>query len=370
VTPAPHTVGCGEDVATSGIWIGLDVGADELSVCGTDDEGTVMFEQLVPTRASALTALLGPKRRRIKLIGLESSPYAVLLVRSLRNLKYPVAVFEARQASKFLAIRRNKSDKNDARGLAELARLGRGSVSEVRIKSPECQRLRSMLVTRKRLVELRVTIEGTMRSLFRLNGGRLKSSSSAATLKKNVANELKRIHEIRKIDLTEDSESLLALSEALRTYLEAIDKKLSKMAKEHLVCRRFLAITGVGPLCALSFYSAVEDPTRFKRSADIGPYLGMVPLIRQSGQTITRRHISKMGDRMTRSLLVTAALHHLRYGNSALSAWGGRLAERSGKGLAQVAVARKLAVVMISMWKANTPYDPKHGAVAKEPIAA
>ena len=364
--------GAGEDMATRKLWVGLDVGADETAVCGTDDEGTVVFEHLVSTKASAVDALLAPKKRRIKLVGLESCSFAIPLTRSLRKLGYRVSVFDTRQASKFLAIRRNKTDKNDARGLAEIARLGRESVSEVHVKSPESQRLRSMLVTRQKLVGLRVTAESTMRSLFRLNGGRLRHSSSAAILKKNVANELKHIRKLGKIDLTEDIEPLLALSGALRTYLERIDKKLSSMAAEHPVCQSFLAIKGVGPLCALSFYTAVEDPTRFKRNADVGPYLGLVPLVRQSGQTTSKRRISKMGDRMTRSYLVTAANLHLRYGDTALRTWGANLMDRRGKRRAQVAVARKLAVIMISMWKSNEAYDPQRGETpfAREAVVA
>src|SRR5437879_4718771 len=117
-------------MARPSLWIGLDVGADETTVCETDDNGTVIFERPVDTNASALHALLRSDKRRIKLIGLESGCFSMVLCRSLLKLGYPVAMFEARQASKFLAIRRNKTDKNDARGLADIARLGRGSVSE------------------------------------------------------------------------------------------------------------------------------------------------------------------------------------------------------------------------------------------------
>jgi transposase len=352
-------------MATRRLWVGLDVGADDTVVCGTDDQGSVEFERLLPTDARHLDAFLKPEKRRIRLIGLEAGSSAIPLTRSLRKLGYRVAVFETRQASKFLAIRRNKTDKNDARGLAELARLGRDGVSEVQIKGLEFQRLRSTLVTRQRLVCLRVTTEGTMRSLLRLNGGRLRSSSSAAALRRNVAGELEQLRNLQNIDLTDDINPLLVLSEALRTHVEAIDKKLAKLAENQSVCRRFLAIPGVGPICALAVFSAVEDPMRFKRSADIGPYLGMVPLVRQSGQTISRRPISKMGNRMTRAYLVTAAQHHLRYGDSALTQWGAKLVQRRGKGQAQVAVARKLAVMMVSMWKSGSPYDPKRGLIAR-----
>jgi transposase len=283
-------------------------------------------------------------------------------------------VFEARQASKFLAIRQNKTDKNDARGLADIARLGRDSVSEVRVKSPECQRLRSTLVTRQKLVQLRTMVEGTMRSLFRLNGGKLKSASSVATLQRNATEEIRRLRKFNRIDLSEDIEPLLALSLATRTYVETLDKRLTKRAEDDPVCRRFLEIPGVGPITALCFYSAVEDPSRFRRNADVGAFLGLVPVVRQSGQNVARRRISKRGDAMTRTYLTTAAQHHLRHGDSALTAWGALLAGRLRKGGVHVAIARKLAVTMLAMWKTGERYDPYRArsktdfATAGEPL--
>ena len=329
-------------MATRTLWVGLDVGADQMAVCGTDNQGTVVLEHLIPTSAAAFHDLVRTEKRRIRLIGLESCSAAIPLTRSLRKRGYRVAVFNSRQASKFLAIRQNKTDTNDARGLAEIARIGRASVSEVRVESPECQRLRSMLVSRQKLVTMRKTIEASVRSLLRLNGGRLKSSSSAAMLGKNVANELSRIRKLTKADLSEDIDPLLALSQAIRSYVEASDKRLSTLAKEHPVCRNFLEIPGVGPICALSLYSAVGDAGRFKPSADIGPYLGMVPTVRQSGKSTNRRRISKMGDAMTRSYLSNAAVSHVRFGASAMSDWGRSLRERTSNRQAHVAVAESL----------------------------
>jgi len=355
-------------MAARTLWVGLDVGADTMAVCATDNRGTVEFEHLIPTNAAVFHQLMKAEKRRIKLIGLESGAAAIPLTRSLRKMGYRVAVFDSRKTSKFLAIRKNKTDKNDARGIAEIARVGRVSVSEVRVKAPECQQLRSMRVTRKKLVTLRTTVENSMRSLFRLNGGRLKKSTTAAALKANVTNELKILRKLAKIDLTEDIGPLLGLSEMIRTHVEVLDKRLAQLAEDHPVCRNFLEITGVGPICALSFYSAVEDPGRFKRSADIGPFLGMTPVVRQSGQSTSRRPISKMGDAMTRSYLVSAALNHLRFGTSAISVWGRGLRERTSYRQARVAVARKLAVMMIAMWKSGERYDPQRGSLQEEAL--
>ena len=352
------------------LWVGLDVGADDMAVCCTDDDGNTRFECSIPAKAAALDDVLRSQKRRIKRIGLEAGSCGVLLARTLRQLGYRVAVFEARKASKFLAIRKNKTDKNDAKGLAEVARLAGPSVTQVLVKSPACQRLRSKLVTRRRLVRVRSSLEASMRSLFRLNGGRLKAAHSASALRTNVSNELARMQTLKLVDLTDEVRPLLVLSEAARNFIEDLERELQDIAEHHPVCRRFLDIPGVGPICALSFYSAVEDPTRFRRNADVGAYFGLTPTIRQSGQSTAGLHISKTGDGMTRSYLAQAALSHVRYGNSPLTAWGAQLSERRGKGRAQIAVARKLAVMMMAMWRSGEPYDPKRNVRAAEGSAS
>lgn len=310
------------------------------------------------TSATELRKALRPYRRRLRLIAMESGSTGTHLARKLLRLGFPVAVFDARQVSKFLGITQNKTDRNDARGIAEVARLGRQVVSEVRLKDAEVQHLRSALVMRQRLVRIRVAAEGAMRSLFRLNGGRLERARSARLLRRNVTQELARLRKVEKLDLRERVEPILTLCENLRVYLERLDKEIAASAQQNPVCQRFMEIPGVGPICALSFYTAIGEPSRFKRSADVGAYLGMTPRILESGQGTARLGISKMGSRMTRTHLVTAAMIHLRRGQSALCDWGLSLRERSGRGRARVAVARKLAIVMLAMWKSGRPYQP------------
>ncbi len=342
------------------LWIGLDVSADETAVCATDNDGTVLLEVQVASKATAIHSVLKSDKRRVRLIGLESCSFSISLSRSLSKLGYPVAMFETRQSSKFLSIRRNKTDKNDARGLADIARLGRSSVSEVRVKALECQRLRSTLVTRQKLIQLRTAMEGSMRSLFRLHGGKLKSSYSAAALRRNVCEELRRLRKSEKIDLTEEMQPLLELSAATRAYIEELDRRLSKQVDENAVCQRFIEIPGVGPITALAFYSAVDDPHRFRRTADIGAYFGLVPRVRQSGQSVTRIRISKAGDKLTRTYLTGAAKQHLKTANSSLALWGTGLSERLKRRGVHVALARKLAVTMLAIWKSGEHYDPFH----------
>lgn len=348
-------------MARASLWVGLDVGAESTTVCATDDHGTVMFEQSIASEAAAIHGLLKCDKRRIRLMAIESGSFGIVLFRTLQKLGYPIAMFDARQASKFLHIRRNKTDKSDARGLADVARLGRDSVSQVCVKPPECQRLRSTLATRQRLVQLRMTVEGTLRSLFRLNGGSLPSSCSAAALRRNVSAELRRLRRSERVDLSADVEPLVSLSLAARSYVEALDKQLAKRAEDDPVCRRFLEIPGVGPLTALSFYCAIHDPHRFRRNSDVAAFLGLAPVVRQSGQSAATHRISKMGDKMARVYLTTAANHHLKCANSALVIWGDTLSTRLRRRGVQVAVARKLAITMVAMWKSGDSYDPHRG---------
>jgi transposase len=188
-------------------------------------------------------------------------------------------------------------------------------------------------------------------------------------LRRNVSEELKRLRRSEKIDLSEEIEPLLALSATMRGYVEDLDKRLSKRAEENPVCRRFLEIPGVGPITALAFYSAIDDPHRFRRNADIGAYFGLVPRVRQSGQTLIRSRISKKGDRLTRAYLTSAAKHHLR-ANSSLALWGADLSGRLTKSGVHVALARKLAVTMLAIWKSGRRYEPYPSAAEKQQFDA
>ncbi len=339
-------------------WVGIDAGEDTLACCIINDQGEVAQENSLPANAVELKKLLKPFRRQVSLIGVEAGSTGILIARSMLRLGYPVSVFEARKASKFLGIKLNKTDKNDARGLAEIARIGRSAVSEVRVKDIESQHLRSSLVMRQKLVRVRVGAEGAIRSLIRLNGGRWKAATSATTLGRNVRAELSRLKRTERVDLREQVEPILKLCESLRSYLEDSDRTLTATAEQNPMCRRFMEIPGVGPICALSFYTAIDEPFRFRRNADVGAYLGMTPRVRQSGQSTAKLRISKMGSRMTRSHLVTAAGIHLRCGESAIRDWGLALRERAGKGRARVAVARKLAITMLAIWKSGRSYEP------------
>jgi len=264
-------------------------------------------------------------------------------------------------------VRVNKTDANDARGLAEIARLGRSHMTRVHVKSAEVQHIRSKLVFRHKLNIHRLACESMIRSLITLNGGRARAALSAATFKTNVENALVQIRTESGMNLDDEILPLLQLSLQLRVFLDTLGKRLTAWAEADPVCSRLMEIPGVGAICAISFYSAVEDPTRFIRVSDVGPYLGLTPLVLQSGSSLRHSRISKRGNKLTRSHLTLAASSILsRCRPCYLKEWGQSIASRAGPGKARVALARKLAVTMLAIWKNGDRYDPKYPADRKD----
>jgi transposase len=345
-----------------GLWAGIDVGEDSSFLSVIDAGNEVLVEQAVPTDAAIISAMLkDPSLCGIEQIALEAGASSITLVRGLRAAGHPVLVCETRQVSRYLRVRVNKTDSNDARGLAEIARLGPSDLTRVHVKSHEIQRIRSKLVFRHKLNLHRVACEGMIRSLIRLNGGSVRTAQSPVTFKRNVETALERMKIDLEVDLSHEILPLLELSLSLRTFLASLHAQLTAWASDHEVCALFMEIPGVGAICAASFYTAIEDATRFARPTDVGPYLGLTPKVLQSGKSLRHDRISKRGNKLTRSHLTLAASVILLHcpGNH-LYAWGQSLVQRAGPGKARVALARKLAVLMLSMWKSGARYNPNY----------
>lgn len=342
------------------IWVGVDVGESISFLSVIDKDDNEISKICLPTSYKSIATYLEDfDGFEIVQIAIESSNAGTHLVRKLREKDLPVEVYETRRASKYLRVRGNKTDGNDARGLAEIAKLGRSVLTKVHLKSPAFQKLRSELMFRHKLTLHRVACEAMIRSFIKLNGGTLKSVTSARTLRKHVGDELTRMKMTLGVDLAKDVEPLLELACGLRQYLTTVEAHFTAFANKNPVCSRFLEIPGVGPICAVSFYSAIEDPARFSRAIDVGPYLGMVPTVAQSGKSIKYGRISKRGNKLTRTHLTLAAGALLnRCKDNPLQIWGKNLEERVGHGKARVALARKLAVLMMTIWKSGERYDP------------
>ena len=347
---------------TGQVWAGLDTGIKSTSVCLIDNQGKVLLEETCPTNSDIVgDVLLRFGRENLVRVCIEAG-VANEFIRQLRNQEFPVFICETKRSAKFLGIRRQKTDRNDAAGLADLGRLAGEPLREVHLKSLECQQVRTKLVTRQKLLRTRQSCDALIQSTIRMYGGDLKLRWRHGSIAGDTDRQLE-LMAANGLDIEQDLRPLITTSEYLRHQLKGIDKRLKTDAENDPVCKRLLGVPGVGPLTALSFYSVVEDPSRFPIARDIGPFLGLTPSLYSSGIRSRSARISKIGNKLTRSNLVSAAtvLLNISQTDCALKRWGDGLSARIGRGKARIAVARKIAVLMLHLWKTETEFDPEYG---------
>jgi transposase len=342
------------------LWAGVDLGVETASVCIIDDAGEVLHEAVCPSGTEHVRHELSTFRRtRFATVAFESG-VGTHVARGLRNRGYPVELYEARQLSKFLRVRRNKTDAGDARGIAEAGRISASLVSKVYLKSLESQSLQSRLAVRRHLIRQRVASVNMLARQIELFGGRLRCDAKRDGFRAAVEAEIRKLFPDRSSSLVAQLRHLADHAQRLAAYQRALDRDLEREARQIEVCRRLMEIPGVGPICALSFYAAIDDPHRFARVAKVGSYFGLAPRIRQSGLTSRKARISKMGNKSVRSLLVHAAglYLHLEKEQSDLRDWTLRIERRRGRAPSRVALARKLAVIMLAIWKGGDHFKP------------
>lgn len=340
-------------------WVGLDMGHERTSLCIIDKTGAIVTEQNCAADENVIIERLkSVQRRTIRQIGMEAG-VGTHIARRLRADGYPVRVLDVGRARRFLQINRLKTDASDARGLAELVRVGQSIGSEVHVKRIETQNIRTMLVIRQQLIQQRRKLDQLIQALIRLHGGEAKRSKAAGHMVA-CANRAASRMEADGLSMKQDIRPLLAVAEGLRAHQADLDQRIAEMVASHPVCQLLMSVPGIGPITALSFYSSIDDPDRFRRVSDVGAYLGLTPLIYQSGSSLRRGGISKAGCKMTRTYLVSAAtviICRCRT-ESPLRTWALSLRERTGTGKARVALARKLAVLLLHLWKTGERFDP------------
>src|SRR5271156_4342233 len=331
---------------------GLDVSMAETQVCVVTRDGAVIHKAKVPSTPADIAAELAqvPACRRIVF---ETGRMAPMLYHGLRQFGLPVVCVESRQAYQALKLlATHKTDHNDARGLAHLARTG--FFKPVHVKSLPAHAVRSLIIARKKLVGQRVTLENQIRGLAVVFGVRLPRALSPTFIEQ----ALRASEGITGLSVA--MRGLIAARDAVLAAVGAIDADMKKMVRASDACRRLMTIPGVGQLTALAFTAAVDDPERFKRSRDIGAYLGLVPRRYQSGEVDYTGSISKCGDRRVRTLLYEAANVMLtRYkGPLKLKDWALAIAKRSTMRKARIALARRLAIIMHAMLRHGTEFKP------------
>ena len=332
-------------------YVGLDVSQKETAVCVVDQVGNVLFEGKAPSDPGALARVIHKRAPAAERIGFETGAMASWLWHELKRVGLPVVCVDARHAHAALSVRMNKSDPNDARGLAELIRVG--WYREVRVKSDDSQAVRALLVARSRLVRIRRDLENQIRSLLK-EVGLLFSRAIGGQFRIRVLQLVDDQHVLRSI-----VDGLLAVHEEVTKQQELLDKRIRTEAKADETTCRLMSVPGVGVVTAMTFRHTIDDPARFRSAQTVGAYLGLTPRRKQSGELDYNGRISKWGDRMLRTYLFEAAsvLLHRTQRWSALKVWGTRLMKRIGAKKAKIAVARKIAIILHCIWTDGTEFE-------------
>ncbi len=329
----------------------LDVSLRSVNICIIDDQGKIKAEAKLDSEVEDIAGYLQSLDCPVSRIGLEAGTLTQYLTYGLQSAGFEVICMESRQVKAALSAMRNKTDKNDARGIAQVLRSG--WYSRVHVKSLASHHIRLLLSARKAVLSKCVDLENEIRGLFKVFGIKLPPKLGHGSFDKAVR---------------ETIEADSALAHALLPLLEArlvlyhtfrvLDNRTRKMALRDPVCQRLMSTPGVGFVTALTFKAAVDDPHRFKRSRTVAAHFGLTPRRFQSGEVDNSGHISRSGDRDVRRTLYTAANAMMTRSAkwSSLKAWGMQLAKTRGHRRAVVAVARKLAVILHRMWLDETQF--------------
>lgn len=259
-------------LGTRKYWVGLDTGISATAVCLIDENGEILFEGMRDTNAGQVKDILRPFGvEGVQAITIEAG-VGTHMVRELREYGLPVQVVEVRKASKFLAIRRQKTDANDARGLAELGRLGRSIGAEVFVKTLDCQNIRSQLNVRKNLVQQRMKLDALVQSIVRLHGGKLKTRSGIGKLASGIEDQLPQLQGDG-LDVEAEVRPLVEIAESLRTHIADMDKRFRALASAHPACSILMTVPGVGPITDCRFSAPLEIPSALTGTATLAPIL-------------------------------------------------------------------------------------------------
>ncbi|ESQ81456.1 IS110 family transposase [Asticcacaulis benevestitus] len=332
-------------------YAGLDVALRTVALCIVDDQGKIAFDRSLACDVEAISKCLREFPHPLERVGFEAGAMSQHLFFGLQACGFEVVCMEARQVMAALSAMRNKTDKNDARGIAQLLRSG--WFNSVHMKSHQAHVQRALLSSRKAVLNKCIDLANEVRGLLKVFGVRLPPRTSHGSFDA-IVREIIEADE----DLTHALMPLLDARQVLfKTYLE-LDRRVKRACVGDEVCRRFMTVPGVGPILALTFKAAVDDPARFSSSRNVGAHFGLTPRRFQSGEIDNTGRISRAGDADVRSALYSGAnallMRSMKW--TQLKAWGTRLMKTKGRRKAIVAVARKLAVVLHRMWVDGTEF--------------
>jgi transposase len=341
-------------------YAGIDVSLERSSVCVVDVQGKIVKEAKIGSEPEALVDFFESLGLAVKQIGLEAGPLSQWLHAGLKRAGFDAILLETRHVKAALSAMTVKTDRKDARGLAQLIRMG--WFRPVHAKSMGSQEVRALLVARKqllgRLIDVELSIRGILRG-FGLKVGPVTRRGFEGRIRELVRGQATLEHIAR---------AMLSARSALRAEYEKLHKIVLTIVREDAVCRRLMTVPGVGPLVAMTYKTAMDDPSRITKSKAAGALFGLTPKKYQSGEKDVTGGITRTGDEMVRTALYEAANVLLaritRF--SKLKRWGMDVAKRRGSKRAKVALARKIAVILHRIWVDGTTYR----WAAAEPIAA
>ena len=332
-------------------YAGLDVSLRSINICVIDDEGMLVVEGKTNSDVADIIAFLDELDIQIAQIGLEAGTLTQYLTYDLQFAGFDVVCMEARQVNAALSAMRNKTDKNDARGIAQLLRSS--WYSRVHVKSMQSHRIRALLTSRWAVLAKCIDLEQEIRGIFKVFGLKLPARLGHGSFDAKVR-PLIEADEMLALSLLPALDARLAL---YRTFRE-LDNRTRHIARDDAICQRLMTAPGVGYITALTFKAGVDDPACFRQSRTVAAHFGLTPRRFQSGEVDFDGHISRAGDADVRSTLYIAANSMLTRSSqwSPLKAWGMKLAKTRGHKKTVTAVARKLAVALHRVWIDDTQF--------------
>ena len=333
-------------------YAGIDVSLECSSLCVVDAMGKIEREAKVASDPEALIAWFGSLGLKVVRIGLEAGPLSQWLYAAMKQAGLAVELLETRHVRRAFETMLVKSDRNDARGIAQLMRLG--WFRPVHCKSLPAQEVRALLTARKLVQSKLQDTENSLRGILRgfgLKVGKTTPARFAGRIKDLVAGHP---------SLEVIAQAMLAVHAVLQREFKGLEKRVRLLARSDPSTRLLMTTPGVGAIVALSYASAIDDPARFRSSKQVGAHFGLTPKRYQSGQTDYTGRISKIGDAAVRTALYEAAhvmLTKPLKGCTELKSWAMRIAKRAGMSKAKVALARRLGVIMHRMLVDRTSFN-------------
>lgn len=338
--------------------VGLDVSQKTTAVCVVDVSGNSLWRGVCATDPDRIEASVRRHAGHDAHVGVETGAMTPWLVHELRGRGLNVVCLDARHARAALKMQINKTDQNDAEGLAQIVRTG--WYRSVHVKSLDAHRACALLGARSQLVGIATRLSNHIRGILKTFGvlpGRVRGLRFDRRIEALL---------IERPDLEPIVAPILETWRHLREQIRVFDKAVQTIVRNCPTCRLLMSVPGIGPLSVLAYVSAVEKPERFRNARAVGAHFGLTPRKYQSGEIDRSGRISRCGDSLARTLMYEAAVVILTRVKrpSALKDWALAIARRSGAGKARVALARKLAVILHSIWRSGEPFRWSEPSVA------